>query len=128
MSGPVRVGGCVRKVSATASWVTAPARVFRPRARPLSALSAAWQLKEITRDLYRAKDIDTARDTLALLYAWADSGDVAEMRRFAATPRLASRARRRDRPRLDEVLVAPDLRTDEGTLEVGVDHPGRLWR
>jgi len=107
--------------------VTAPARVFRPRARPLSALSAAWQLKEITRDLYRAKDIDTARDTLALLYAWADSGDVAEMRRFAATPRLASRARRRDRPRLDEVLVA-DLRTDEGTLEVGVDHPGRLWR
>ena len=50
-------------------------------------LAAAWQLKEITRDLYRAKDIDTARDVLALLYTWADSGDVPEMRRFAGTVR-----------------------------------------
>ena len=54
---------------------------------PDGAVTAAWQLKEITRDLYRATSIDAARDTLALLYAWANSGDVAEMRRFANTVR-----------------------------------------
>ncbi len=48
---------------------------------------AAWQLKEITRDLYRAESIDAAREVLGLLYAWADSGDVPEMRRFAGTVR-----------------------------------------
>ncbi len=45
---------------------------------PDGEVTAAWQLKEITRDLYRARDIHTARDVVALLYAWANSGDVAE--------------------------------------------------
>ncbi len=54
---------------------------------PDGAVTAAWQLKEITRDLYRAKDIDAARQTLTLLNAWADSGAVPETRRFAATVR-----------------------------------------
>ena len=54
---------------------------------PDGAVTAAWQLKEITRDLYRAKDIDAARHTLTLLNAWADSGAVPETRRFAATVR-----------------------------------------
>ena len=54
---------------------------------PDGAVTAAWQLKEITRDLYRADGIDPARDVLALLYAWAASGDVPEMRRFAGTVR-----------------------------------------
>ena len=49
--------------------------------------TAAWQLEEITRDLRRATSIDAARDVLALLYAWAGSGDVTEMRRLAATVR-----------------------------------------
>jgi transposase len=54
---------------------------------PEGHVAAAWQLKEITRDLYQASSIDAARDVLALLYAWADSGDVPEMRRFAGTVR-----------------------------------------
>jgi transposase len=54
---------------------------------PHGEVTAAWQLKEITRDLYRADDIDHARQILAVLYTWADSGDIPEMRRFAATVR-----------------------------------------
>jgi transposase len=57
------------------------------RGDPDGEVTAAWQLKEITRDLYRADDIDAARDVLALLYAWAASGEVGEMRRFAGTVR-----------------------------------------
>jgi transposase len=41
--------------------------------------------KEITRDLYRSHDLQAAREALALLYAWADTGDIPEMRRFART-------------------------------------------
>jgi transposase len=52
---------------------------------PEGQVTAAWQLKEITRDLYRSHDPKAARDTLTLLYGWADSGDVPEMRRFART-------------------------------------------
>jgi transposase len=52
---------------------------------PDGQVTAAWQLKEITRDLYRGHDPEAAREALALLYAWADSGDVPEMRRFART-------------------------------------------
>jgi Transposase len=48
-------------------------------------VTAAWQLKEITRDPYRSHDLQVAREALALLYAWADSDDVLEMRRFAGT-------------------------------------------
>jgi transposase len=44
-------------------------------------------LKEITRDLYRAKTVEAAREALELLYAWVHTGDVAEMRRFAGTVR-----------------------------------------
>jgi transposase len=54
---------------------------------PDGEVAAAWQLKEIARDLYRADGIDEARDVLKLLYAWADSGHVPEMRRFAGTVR-----------------------------------------
>ena len=52
---------------------------------PDGHVNAAWQLKEITRDLYRARDVAHAREILDLLYAWAASGDVPEMRRFART-------------------------------------------
>jgi transposase len=44
-------------------------------------------LKEITRDLYRVDTVEAAREVFDLLYAWADSGDVAQMRRFARTIR-----------------------------------------
>jgi transposase len=54
---------------------------------PDGEVTAAWQLKEITQDFYRAPTVETARDVLELLYAWADSGDVAEIRRFARTIR-----------------------------------------
>ena len=54
---------------------------------PDGEVAAAWQLKEITRGLYRAEGIEAARGVLDLLYAWASSGDVAEMRRFAGTIR-----------------------------------------
>jgi hypothetical protein len=38
---------------------------------PDGEVTAAWQLKEITRDLYRAKTVQAAREVLELLYAWA---------------------------------------------------------
>ena len=50
-------------------------------------MAAAWQLKEITRDLYRATDVEAARQVLDLLYAWADTSRIAELRRFARTIR-----------------------------------------
>jgi transposase len=50
-------------------------------------VSAAWQLKEITRDLYRADGLEAAREVLDLLYAWADTSRIAELRRFAHTIR-----------------------------------------
>jgi transposase len=54
---------------------------------PDGQLAAAWQLKEITRDLYRADGIDQARGVLDLLYTWARHGNVTEMRRFAGAVR-----------------------------------------
>lgn len=54
---------------------------------PEGEVQAAWHLKEITHDLYRSRDLDRAREVLELLYAWASSGDVPEMRRFAGTIR-----------------------------------------
>jgi transposase len=54
---------------------------------PDGELTAAWQLKELTRDLYRAGDLDRAHQVLDVLYAWADSGDIPELRRFAGTVR-----------------------------------------
>jgi transposase len=54
---------------------------------PDGQVTAAWQLKEITRDLYRAATIDQARQALDLLYAWADTSNIPELRRFAGTVR-----------------------------------------
>ncbi len=54
---------------------------------PDGQVTAAWQLKELARGIYRADGLDDARDALWLLYCWADSGDVPEMRRFARTIR-----------------------------------------
>jgi transposase len=54
---------------------------------PDGQVTAAWQLKEITRDLYRAPDIHAASDALTLLYTWADTSGIRELRRFAATVR-----------------------------------------
>jgi len=53
---------------------------------PDGHVAAAWQLKEITRDLYRAADLDEARFTLHPLYTWAATGPP-ECRRLAATVR-----------------------------------------
>ncbi len=52
---------------------------------PDGEVAAAWQLKEITRDLYRVNTVEAAREVLELAYAWANSGDIPEMRRFART-------------------------------------------
>lgn len=54
---------------------------------PDGQVLAAWQLKEITRDLYRAADVDAAREVLELLYTWADTAGIPELRRFAGTVR-----------------------------------------
>lgn len=54
---------------------------------PDGHVEAAWQLTEITRDLYRVATVDRAREVLRLLYTWAEAGDVPEMRRFAGTVR-----------------------------------------
>ena len=54
---------------------------------PDGEVTAAWQLNQITRDLYRAPTVQAARDALDLLYAWADSGQIPELRRFAGTVR-----------------------------------------
>jgi len=54
---------------------------------PDGHVTAAWQLKEITRDLYRAATPQHARETLELLYAWADTSNIPELRRFAGTVR-----------------------------------------
>lgn len=48
-------------------------------------MTAAWQLKELVRDLYASPDIDRAREILEVIYAWAHSGDVPEIRRLAGT-------------------------------------------
>ena len=52
---------------------------------PDHELLAAWQLKEITRDVYLTGDEQTARETLELLYAWAQTTTTPECRRFAGT-------------------------------------------
>jgi transposase len=44
-------------------------------------------LKEITRDLYRAKTVEAAREALDLLYAWAETTATTECYRFAGTVR-----------------------------------------
>lgn len=54
---------------------------------PDGEVSAAWQLKELTRDLYRATDVEAAREVLDLLHIWADTSRIAELRRFARTIR-----------------------------------------
>ncbi len=54
---------------------------------PDGEVLAAWQLKEITRDLYRATDVDAARELLELLYTWADTSGIPELRRLAGTVR-----------------------------------------
>ena len=54
---------------------------------PDGEVTAAWQLNQITRDLYRAPDIHAASDALTLLYTWADTSGIRELRRFAATVR-----------------------------------------
>lgn len=50
-------------------------------------LTAAWQLKELLREVYRARSLDDARDALALCYRWADDSGVPECRRLARTVR-----------------------------------------
>ncbi len=54
---------------------------------PDGQVAAAWQLKEITRDLYRADSIHAARPVLHLLYTWAETGTIPELRRLARTVR-----------------------------------------
>jgi transposase len=54
---------------------------------PHGEVTAAWQLKELARDLYRSHDLNAAREALEVLYAWADSGNIPELRRFARTLR-----------------------------------------
>jgi transposase len=54
---------------------------------PDGEVTAAWQLKEITRDLYRSHDLGRARDVVELLYTWAHTGAIPELRRFARTVR-----------------------------------------
>ena len=54
---------------------------------PDGAVTAAWQLKELIRGLYRSRALNHARQTLDVVYAWAHSGDVPEMRRLAGTLR-----------------------------------------
>jgi transposase len=54
---------------------------------PDGKVSAAWQLKEITRDLYRAADVEAAREVLDLLYTWAATSQIPELDRFARTIR-----------------------------------------
>lgn len=54
---------------------------------PDGEVTAAWQLKELVRDLYRSRDLATARRVLETVYVWADTGDVPAMRRLAGTLR-----------------------------------------
>jgi transposase len=73
---------------------------------PDGHVAAAWQLKQITRDLYRVDGLEAAREVLDLLYVWADTSRIAELRRFARTirrwqnggARLAHHRRREQRP------------------------------
>jgi transposase len=48
-------------------------------------VTAAWQLKELVRSLFRADDIDQARRVLALIDAWAATIDAPECRRLVRT-------------------------------------------
>lgn len=41
---------------------------------PDGEVTAAWQLKELVRDLYRSRDLATARRVLETVYVWADTG------------------------------------------------------
>jgi transposase len=54
---------------------------------PDGEVLAAWQLKEITRDLYRSHDLDRAREALELLYAYAEVSRIPELPRLAGTVR-----------------------------------------
>ncbi|MGH8886655.1 MAG: transposase [Egibacteraceae bacterium] len=54
---------------------------------PDGEVLAAWQLKKIARDLYRAPNVDAAHDVLKLLYTWAEVACIPELRRFAGTAR-----------------------------------------
>jgi transposase len=54
---------------------------------PDGHVAAAWQLKQITHDLYRAASADHARDVLDLLYTWAETSGLPEAQRFAGTVR-----------------------------------------
>jgi transposase len=54
---------------------------------PDGQVAAAWQLTQITHDLYGAEGVEPARDTLDLLYTWADTSGIPELRRFAGTVR-----------------------------------------
>jgi hypothetical protein len=46
------------------------------RGDPHGQVAAAWQAKESTRDLYRARNTRHARRILAPLYAWAQTSSV----------------------------------------------------
>jgi transposase len=52
---------------------------------PDGQVTAAWQLKELVRGLFRADDIDQARRVLALIDAWAATIDAPECRRLVRT-------------------------------------------
>jgi len=54
---------------------------------PDGEVLAAWQLKELTRDLYRANTLPAAREILHVIYAWADTSKITELRRLARTVR-----------------------------------------
>jgi transposase len=53
---------------------------------PDGEVTAAWQLKELVSDP-SSRDLDQAHEVLEVVYAWADTGDVPEMRRLAGTLR-----------------------------------------
>jgi transposase len=52
---------------------------------PDGQVTAAWQLKELVRGLFRANDVDHARQVFALIDAWAATVDAPECRRLVRT-------------------------------------------
>lgn len=54
---------------------------------PDHELLTTWQLKEALRDVYRARDVDAAREALEAFYQWAAHSGVDECRRLSGTIR-----------------------------------------
>jgi transposase len=52
---------------------------------PDGQVAAAWQLKELVRGVFRADDVDHAREVLALIGAWTATVEAPECRRLVRT-------------------------------------------